>query len=392
MRVLLSIPLPTARLRARRARTPRFGALLAALAASLPAGCLAPAPAERAPSTLGVVRADDRALAAHVSARIAELAPRVEALLPDASLEKVDVWIQEEPELYAFPLPFPFAATSYAEADGFWAERPGRIHLRREAQDLERTLVHELVHAALGESWRALPGTLEEGLCDVVAVQLSDSGAESMRAGRLSAACFALGGLEFDLEVQLDLDDEWSGERSGEPGDEFAAPRRAARLSYVARILLQNEKATLTDPRRVFDVRAGLSSTRMESANKRAFYGLGFAVVQRIVERRGIEGLHRLCVEALAEGRPEVPIERLLAAAELPADREGWRRALLEDLTRRDLAELVGMYPAFLSDALTGCLDSFPELVSPSPRGSSSITLRLVGTEVALPLRALAPR
>lgn len=335
-------------------------------------GCHAPAPAMRAPISFGgEVRAENERLAQRIAKEVESSRERVLALLPDSHDRELDVWIQDEPALYSFP------SVSYSEADGFWAERPGRIHLRHDADDLERTLVHELVHATLGCSWHALPGTLEEGLCDLIAVELCADSGSSMRAGRLSAACFALGGLDFDLEVEIP--------HGLQPNSTAAAPLPAeTRLSYVARILLQNETAGDLDPLRVFDVRAGLSSTRMKPSEKKAFYGLGYAVVSRIVERRGLEGLHELCLRAKREGHAQIPTSWLLEAAELGTDRESWRLAIIGDLGPDELEELVAMYPQFVGDALLGCRGALRSDAADEP---VRISLRLPHTGVALELQ-----
>ena len=96
------------------------------------------------------------------------LEPRLGALLPDWQLPtQGEIWIQEEPKLYAFP------AAAKSDAEGLWAENERCILLARGADDLERTLAHEMVHAGLGPSWRMLPGSFEEGLCDWAAAHVA---------------------------------------------------------------------------------------------------------------------------------------------------------------------------------------------------------------------------
>ncbi|MCA8978766.1 MAG: hypothetical protein KDC14_01975, partial [Planctomycetes bacterium] len=179
----------------RLATRPRGLAALFGLVSLLASGCAVLPPDARYDSPAGTVRAAEEGQAALVGAQLEDLHPRVQALLPDTVQRDFEVWVQDEPRMYLF------AGPSYEEADGFWAEGPSRIHLRASAASLERTLAHELVHASLGESWTMLPGTLEEGLCDWVSAQLVPEGACEMRAGRLSAASFATGGLEFDIEL-----------------------------------------------------------------------------------------------------------------------------------------------------------------------------------------------
>src|SRR4030095_9983937 len=102
------------------------------------------------------------------------------------------------------PALWAFARSAYSDADGFWAEGVGRIHLRTGAERLERTLAHELVHQCAGEMFEELPGTLEEGLCDLVASLACPESAARLRAGRLSSAAFATRGLVVALELKLE--------------------------------------------------------------------------------------------------------------------------------------------------------------------------------------------
>lgn len=305
--------------------------LAALLACVVFAACHVVPPAERATGPAGAVRADTRARAAEVSELLEKLEPRVRALLPDVRRVELEVWVQESPRLYAF------ANRSYEDADGFWASSLGRIHLRDSAESLERTLAHELTHALLGDTWEALPGTLEEGLCDWVSAELCPDQALSMRAGRLSAATLGTGGME--LEVAL----------------LFPAPptAEAFELGYTARVLLHGGDTEPVDPMAVFGVRAGLSTTHMDPAHKKAFYGLSYLLVARIVERTGLAGLHGMCVAARNEGLDEVPAERLLLAAGLGrGERRDWRRALDEAFGERELGELLATYPHLVTETV----------------------------------------
>lgn len=322
------------------------------------ASCHAPAPASRATSLYGDVRADSQLIADRVADMVDELHPKVLETLPESVERSLDVWVQETPTLYRF------TSSAYEEADGFWAETPSRIHLRRDADDLRRTLAHELTHAALGPSWHVLPGTIEEGLCDLVSVELCPEGASLMRAGRLSAAAFALGGLELELELEVPRRD------GSLPG-----------LSYIARILLQSNTTEGIRPLDVFDVRAGLSSTKMHSTDKKAYYGLSYVVVDRIVSRRGIAGLHALCLRARELSLEEVPTSWLVEAAGLDEDPESWRRAIREALGADELHDLVRMYPGFVVEAFETCTRAFKTLRERDSHGALGIRLRLPRTE-----------
>ena len=324
--------------------------------------CQAPAPRNRAESRLGLVRAGTQEMADDVAIMVNELHPRVAECLPDVRETQLDVWVQKEPMLYRF------LSSSYEEADGFWAELPGRIHLRRDADDIRRTLAHELTHAALGASWRFLPGTIEEGLCDLVSAKLCPEGAPAMRAGRLSAASFAIGGLE--LELQLD---------QTTPAGELIA-------SYSARILLQSSGPELLDPLEVFDVRAGLSTTTVDPIYKKAFYGLSYLVVDRIVDRGGVEQMHELCLRAERQDRDEIASSWLLKAAGLDSRRSSWQAAIADAFGPRELEELVDMYPQFLSEALKLCRNSFPPLQDTIAHDGLELRLTLPGNTASVAL------
>jgi hypothetical protein len=305
------------------------------LAALLAAGCLASPPREVLAGDGWRVRADSAQEAREVGVLLEGLRPRLLAALPDSSLPpSLEVWMQDRPHLYALPI----ASTN--EAEGLWAEDRSRILIARGADDIERTLAHEMTHAALGPSWRTLPGSLEEGLCDAVAARLCPGGSARLRAGRLSSAALALGGLKLTLELNA-------------PGDEENSAQ-----AIRARIVLSGEEAALAQDEhlRVFRVQAGLSSTRIEASAKRSYYGLSYLVVERILERVGFEGLHEMCATAEREGLSSVPYMRLLAAADLGPEREDWWQAALQSLGHDELVEIVRMYPEFVVDTLEGHL------------------------------------
>jgi hypothetical protein len=294
------------------------------------AGCMVTPPAHRADSPFGPVRAETQVGAQEVAGMLEELYPRVQAWLPGSRSQPVEVWVQASPALYRL------GSSSYSEADGFWAEGAGRIHLRESADSLRRTLVHELVHASLGEDWTALPGTLEEGLCDLASARLCPESAPRMRAGRLSSAGFVTGGLRLEIEL--------------------AVPKEVHALGmgvrFTARIRLEGEDRRTVDPLGVFEEHAGLSTSSLSGDEKKAYYGLAFLVAERIADRHGVERLYELCTEARRRGRKTIPTDALLEAADLDRDPATWSRAISEALGEKELTELVRMHPGFLVDAL----------------------------------------
>ena len=325
-------------------------------------------PAHSAAARAGVVRAQTLGQAESVAEMLDRLSPAVVSALPDSRPANLEVWVQETPALYRF------ANSTYNDADGFWPAEPRRIHLRAGADVLERALAHEVVHSSLGRSWKALPGTLEEGLCDVISGELCPHSAARLRAGRLSSAAFATGGLVLELEVEVPADANSTG----------------SALRFNARLRLEGDPPVDVAPLDVFRVEAGLSSTSIATDRKKAFYGLAFLVAERIIARQGVEGFHELCLRAAREDRAQVPAEWLVDAAGLGSDRATWQRAVAESLGPAELAELVRMHPRFLAQTVAEFLESClaPREIE-SALACTDARLRVAGAPAQLSLWSL---
>lgn len=307
-------------------------------------------------SAAGRVSADSPSRAREVALLLERLEPAVVARLPEARSRSVAVWVQESPALYRS------SQRAYQDADGFYSDSEDRIHLREAADSLERTLAHELVHAHLRGAWRELPGTLEEGLCDHVSGELCPDARARLRAGRLSCAGFALGGLDLELTVRVPAELHPSG----------------VEVRLQARLRLEGEPPMDVDPLGVFRRQAGLSSSRLSSSAKKAYYGLAYLVVERIVAHVGIDGLHALCRTSRREENDHVPMEQLLAAAGMTEDSASWRAALVAEYEPGDLRELVRMHPEFLVRSLD---DFFAPCLAPD-----ELVLALPGLHAELAL------
>jgi len=282
------------------------------------------------------VRGDTLQEVGKVAQALARLQPELEALVPGVALGELEVWIQDQPHVYTFPSDMDY------DAEGLYAPDLKRILLARGTQDMERVLAHELTHAALQSPWDRLPGTLEEGLCDCVSAYLAPAGAARLRAGRLSGAALACGGIHLALRVTP---------MSKGPNDE-------ANGVWETQILLSNPPIVPAAHEAVFAVSAGLSSSKLSTESKRAFYGLSFLAMDRIVKRSGFVFAFELCQRAEESGLETVPEAWILEAAGLEATESSWRRAAIEAFGKEELTHLICMYPSGLAGALANHITS----------------------------------
>jgi len=173
---------------------PRRTSLFAGLAL-FACSCLAPPPPIVVETPFGDVRADSQAQADRVANLLTELSPRLRRILPGCQDRTIDVWVQNELRVYRNQRRPESVRGFTLLRDEFEARR---IHLQDQGQS-SWYLAHELVHALIGPSWKALPGILEEGLGDVVAEALNPDFDNHIRAHRLLNAASLSGG--FDLTV-----------------------------------------------------------------------------------------------------------------------------------------------------------------------------------------------
>ena len=279
---------------------PRTLAAGLALLGFLASGCLAPPPPIVVETPFGDVRARSEGKAIEVAALLERLAPEVRALLPGSQDRSVDVWVQEELQVYLFNRRPESVRGFTLLADEFDAKR---IHLQEDGQS-PWYLSHELVHALIGPSWSPLPGILEEGLGDVIAEALNPEYRNHIRAHRLLNASAFTGGLRIEVLY-----------RDPQPD----VPRRQwprVRSTQYVQIAELVTGSTLRD----------LLSTPRTSLHAHwpdipeSFYGVSWLIVSRIVERSGLAGLHALCARARDQGYELVPPEWIEEAAEMDLD------------------------------------------------------------------------
>jgi hypothetical protein len=278
--------------------------LLVLIVALLLQACMTPRPSASAQAVHGVVFADDPALARQVATELDYLLPRVATLLPAVRDVSAEVWVQQELSVWRW--------RQVDDWEGFTLRPLDRIHLRRDVPSGRVALLaHELTHLLLDDTWDRLPQTVEEGLCDVVAITLQPDIAALMRANRLAAAGAALGDWHFELDTsEPNLDGGYTVA--------FTLRGRPVEIEWA---LAQDE---LGD-------------------HEGQLRGLGFVVAERIVERQGFAGLHALCLAAAQAGRERVTTEELLAAADLPPSPWAWRAVLAEMVSPRDARIMIPM-------------------------------------------------
>ncbi len=280
---------------------PRRSSLLLALPALALGACLAAPPPIVVGTPFGEVRAGTTEKAQEVASLLRELAPRVQEVLPGSQRRPIDVWVQDELRVYRYQRRPESVRGFTLLSDEFQARR---IHLLDEGQP-SWYLAHELVHALIGPSWKALPGVLEEGLGDVVAERLNPDYADHIRAHRLLNTAVLTGGFELGFSFSMPEDDR--------PAPEW-------RRSFSRLVVRPLEHIEGVDLRELLATpRTGLHQRYPEIPE--AFYGLAWLMTSRIVERHGLEGLHELCVRATDEGLELVPVDWLARAAEMDLDR-----------------------------------------------------------------------
>ncbi len=289
----------------------------------LAAGC-ASAPPEAVATEFGPVRAATRADAEAGADRLVALAPRVRALLPELTDEPIELWVLDR-----------FDADRDPQREAYTWVRQRRIHIHRENLLFDFTLGHELVHALIERSWRALPGIVEEGLADHVGLELSPADAPAVRMARLFAVQSDWARL--DLRVQL----------------VEASPDRGARLPRrVAGDLVVQVEELARDW--TFEQAFALSALELARLDERPdrlhLRGVGFLLVDRVLARTGYRGLY-----ALAEGAPAgegLDWRELARTAGLDADPAAWRDAYLHAWGEDELRALAARLADELADVL----------------------------------------
>ncbi len=339
-----------------------------ALATWLATACLAPPPPIVVETPFGDVRAESQRTAGEFADLLARLAPDVQALLPGSQRRPIDVWVQDELRVWRFH-PRPESVRGFTLLSEEFSAR--RIHLQADGQS-PWYLAHELVHALIGPTWAPLPGILEEGLGDVIAERLNPDFAGHIQAHRLLNASAFSGGITIEIAYRVPTDGSY---RDGERITKQARVEVCERLPFE----LVDELLETT--------RAELHQRWPEIPEP--FYGMAWLLVERIVERHGLEGLHELCLSAAREGRDSVPKDWFFEAAEL--DPQAFDAEFLSrSLERREFLRAIYLQPDAFGTAALEVLEPLRESLGPRSlffsarpafvlRDGSEIPLGLVG-------------
>lgn len=245
-----------------------------------------------------------------------EVVPAVRAVLPETRERSIEVWLQHEIEIYRGS-PYPDHVAGMAEYGR------GRIYLRDRDAELKLHLAHEIVHLLLGDAWETLPPILEEGLCDHVAYAIVGDPRSMLRAWRLLEAAGSFGGIDATLEFRLPRTEE----------------RRAR--SQSEKLRLGADKVVVTSLVSTLELDDGEVFKRSTVDSNSGLYGVGYFVIDRIVDRHGYEGLHDLAKRARAAGMPSIPSAWILEAAELRDDEDSLRAAVGASFLPHELRHIV---------------------------------------------------
>lgn len=267
------------------------------LALSLAAACTAcaaPRPPElrhAVDTTWGTVRAARRDDAVEIGLLVERVAPKVAAAIPNRTAAAIDIRLV--PELARAHWG---GATITTEA-GRWIELPAA------GRDVsaQAILAHELVHYWLGGEWLALPPVLEEGLAIHVA-HLAVPEAAPRERGELA---LVLGTL-LDGSVSF----TGPGVAHGPSGPSLTPGK--ARYTLHARI----DAGELPPLDSVFTLEADELARSAAPGVRAVLDALAYVVVERI----GVDKLHRLCVQAGVLGHARIPSEWIWTAARIDPD------------------------------------------------------------------------
>lgn len=239
----------------------------------------------------GVVRAARREDAVEIAQVVERVAPRVTSSIPACGSSALDI------RLVAKLGRSHWGGATITTPNARWIELPesGRSF------SAQAILAHELVHYWLGGDWLAMPAVLEEGLAIHVAHMAVPEAAARERADLALVLGTLIGGSVTFTGPAVE---------HGDAGPHFA--QRSSRYTLYARI----DASELPPLRDVFDVESDDLARTAAPGVRAVLDALAYVVVERI----GIEKLHRLCVQAQFLGHARIPSEWIWSAARINPD------------------------------------------------------------------------
>ena len=247
--------------------------------------CLVP-PRSVLVTASGEVRAPNAILARKAARHVDWTRAELKRRLPGLRDTRTDVWVQE----HAYAGPLVWMRVGKLHAFTLESAELGNPRIHVPVETYRTSISHELVHALLGPDWDPLPAMVEEGLCDVMSVELAD-----------------------DPQLHLNL------LVSATIGPRLArrAHKMAARVE-LQQMLRAKHSLDLHDHGSDFTAYA---------------YGLGYVLVDRIRDRHGLGWLYDMCLRARDEGYELLPADWVIEAAEV-GDSEQLKADLSEEIDR----------------------------------------------------------
>jgi hypothetical protein len=234
---------------------------------------------------LGTARAAEPEAAAELASLLAETAPVLLGLAPGLRARPLEVWRLPDVEE---------GLAADRGLAGRFVPHAGRVEIDDEGPLPARlVLAHELVHAYADEAWERLPRIAAEGLADALACRADPQNAHLLREMRFSKLVLAAGGSEVHVILSMDA-------------------RRRLRLRFP---LMPNES--------VLRLPARVDGSYLAAHGSGTHYGVGFVLVESILELHGIAGLRVACEAAERDGR-DLSAAALLRLADLPAEPANW--------------------------------------------------------------------
>lgn len=279
-------------------------------------GCGTPRPPdlEHAVDTAwGTVHAARRADALEIALVVERVAPRVAAAIPDRRDAAIDIRLVPALEQDHW------GGATITTEDARWIELP------EDARDAsaQAILAHELAHWWLGDVWDALPPVLEEG----VAIQVS-------HLAVTEAAARERGELALVLGTLIDGSVAFTG-----PGvvREPGGPKLTTEtVEYRLHARVDADELPILSE--IFTLESDELAGSTPPGARAVLDALAYVVVERV----GIEKLHRLCQQARLLGRDRIPSAWIWSAARIdPEEPVSLDRAVRELLGTAEIRALL---------------------------------------------------